>query len=109
MNLLNSEDVQPNNKFESNSPDIRNAQSNRTTRTAPFKPNISNIMNSPVKMDIRNPETSLPVYQQSQQPQQPQGQQPQQTQQDQESHPQPAFMGGTSALDALARIAFERK
>ena len=109
MNLLNSEDVQPNNKFESNSPDIRSAHPNLTTRTAPFKQNISNIMNSPVKMDIHNPETSVPVYQQSQQTQQPQGRQNQQTQQDQESHPQSAFMGGTSALDALARIAFERK
>lgn len=119
MNLLNSEDAQPNNKFESITPDIR--QPDCTTRTTPFKPNISNIMNSPGKMGIHDPDNSVSVYhhsrqsQPSQLPQQPQQlqqlQQPQgqRSQQGHESLSQSAFMGGTSALDALARIAFERK
>lgn len=64
-------------------------------RTTPFKPNISNIMNSSpiqIKNEINNGSNAY-------QPEQPKAQKEQ----------KPNFIGGTSALDALAQIAFERK
>lgn len=118
LNLLNNDDVPSANNYEGAKNELH------TTRAIPFKPNISNIMNSPVKSEMPPQGLSIPVYQQQQQQQQPQSHpqsQPQtQTQTQPQLQPQPqyqhqsqsrsaAFTGGTSALDALARIAFERK
>ncbi|KAG0688266.1 hypothetical protein C6P40_001201, partial [Pichia californica] len=82
-----------------------------------FKPNINNIMNYPIQNDHRNqPHNTGSIFQQPQVQQiqakdsLPNQIQPHQQQQQQQHHHQKqGFIGGTSALDALARIAFERK
>ena len=86
----------------------------------PFKPNIKNIMNSsPLQVEQREQHPPQLPLQRSLPPQSTQQQQQQQQQQQPSPRPQPqpqpqapqpsTYMGGTSALDALARIAFERK
>lgn len=107
MNLLNTDDNSTNHKL--------NGEAGKTFTTS-FKPNINNIMNeAPVKSFQHNPTQSVPyattsvIYNQSQQPQQQQPQQQQQPHPSSSQQPRSAFSGGTSALDALARIAFERK